>query len=670
MSSKSSLQNQIESLREKIREHDFNYYVMDSPIISDQEYDAIYAKLVKLEEAHPEYLTPDSPTQRVAGVALEKFEKVRHRIPMLSLQNTYDTNDLIDFDKKVKKFLETDKSVEYFCEPKFDGLAIELVYEDGLMTLALTRGDGEVGENVFANVKTIRSIPLKLKTQRPPKLLEVRGEILIYKRDFLEFNEQLQEAGEITFANPRNAAAGTIRQLDPRITAQRPLRMFSYAVGEVDGIDFKTHFDVEKKLYELGLPVLPATSKDVTVKVCTGIDEVIEYYKHINSIRHKLPYDIDGIVVKVNSLALQDRLGFIARSPRWATAAKFAPEQGLTLIENIDVQVGRTGALTPVAVMKPVKVGGVTITHATLHNQDEIDRKDVRIGDTVIIQRAGDVIPEVVSVVLDKRPKNSMRFEIPKKCPVCGHSSVQNEGEVVTRCVNPICEARLKGALIHFVGRRAMNIEKLGIRMIETLVDAKILSRFSDIYKLKKADLIALERQGEKSVSNLLESIDKSRNSTLSRLIYALGIRFVGEQTAKDLAAHFKSMEALLETSEEELLTIEGIGPKVAASLLTELKSKEFVKEIRGLLKEIELEAAPKPISRKLEGKTFLITGTLPVKRDDAKDIIEKNGGKIVSSVSKSLDYLVVGDDPGSKLEKANSLGIKVLSWSDLQDLL
>lgn len=679
MASKSNLSIEIENLREKIREHDFNYYVLDNPKISDSEYDALYSQLVRLETENPEYLTPDSPTQRVGGKPLEKFEKVRHRTPMLSLQNTYDTEDLVEFDKRVHKFLETDKDLEYFCEPKFDGLAIELVYENGTMKTALTRGDGEVGENVFGNVKTIRSIPLKLKTEKPPKLLEVRGEILIYKRDFLSMNEELQEAGELTFANPRNAAAGTIRQLDPRITAKRPLRLLSYAVGEVEGIQFKTHQEIEETLLRLGLPglgissfqkVLSGKSKYNLSCSCHGIDEVIEYYKFINSIRHELPFDIDGIVVKVNDLKLQDRLGFVARSPRWASAAKFAPEQAQTIIEDIDVQVGRTGALTPVAIMKPVKVGGVTITHATLHNQDEVDRKDVRIGDTVVIQRAGDVIPEVVSVVESKRPKNSKRFVIPKNCPVCDHEAIQNEGEVVTRCVNPICEARLKGSLVHFVGRRAMNIEKLGLKLIDTFVDAKLIASFSDIYKLDKKSLLSIERQGEKSVSNLLDSIEKSRNTTLARLIYALGIRFVGEQTAKDLANHFKTSEAFLATDENELLTIEGIGPKVAASLLTELANKAFVKEIKLLLKEISLEAAPQPESSKLNGKTFLITGTLPVKRDDAKDLIEKNGGKIVSSVSKNLDYLIVGDDAGSKLEKATALGIKTLEWREFEKLL
>lgn len=679
MGKKSNIQTQIENLREKIREHDYNYHVLDRPVISDREYDRLYQELLDFERENPDLITSDSPTQRVGSKPLDKFEKIAHRIPMLSLQNTYNTDDLFDFDKRVKKFLESDKDIEYFCELKFDGLAIELVYENGVMTAALTRGDGAVGENVFGNVKTIKSIPLKLKTNRPPKLFEVRGEILIFKSDFLEMNEQLQEAGEITFANPRNAAAGTIRQLDPRIAAQRPLKLLSYSIGEVDGISFKTQEEIERALVDFGLPALGVSelkkvvlgkAKSALATVVSSVDEVVEYYNYINSIRHDLPFDIDGIVVKVNSLVLQDRLGFVARSPRWATAAKFAPEQGETVIEDIVVQVGRTGALTPVAVMAPVKVGGVTITNATLHNQDEVDRKDVRIGDHVIIQRAGDVIPEVVSVIVDKRPKNSERFVLPKNCPVCGSKAVLIEGEAVTRCVNSLCEARIKESIKHFVSRRAMNIEKMGDKIIDALADAKLIKSFSDIYKLSKEDFFKLERQGEKSVSNLLESIDKSRNSTITRLIYALGIRFVGEQTAKDLASHFKTLSGFLEATENDLLRIEGIGPKVATTLTAELKNNNFIKEVRLLEKELVLEAAPKPESTKLVGKTFLITGTLPVKRDDAKDIIEKNGGKIVSSVSKNLDYLVVGDDPGSKLEKANSLGVKILSWSDLESLL
>ncbi|OQW47814.1 MAG: DNA ligase (NAD(+)) LigA [Proteobacteria bacterium SG_bin7] len=669
----------LEALRDKIREHDHNYYVLDRPTISDKEYDRLFSLLIDLERKFPEFLTPDSPTQRVGGRPMDKFEKIAHRTPMLSLQNTYNTEDLFDFDKRVKKFLETSKEVEYFCELKFDGLAIELIYESGILISALTRGDGTVGENVFGNVKTIKSVPLKLKTNNPPKLLEARGEILILKNDFLQMNEQLQEAGEVTFANPRNAAAGTIRQLDPKIASQRPLKLFSYSVGKVEGISFETQDEIEKTLMDLGLPglgvsefekIVSGKAKNDLGTVVSGIDEVIEYYNYINSIRHDLPFDIDGIVVKLNNLILQDRLGFVARSPRWATAAKFAPEQGQTVIENIAVQVGRTGALTPVAIMTPVKVGGVTITNATLHNQDEISRKDVRVGDHVIIQRAGDVIPEIVSVIFDRRPKNSVPFILPKNCPVCGSKSVLIEGEAVTRCLNSLCEARLKESIKHFVGRRAMNIEKMGDKIIEALVDAGLIKSFSDIYKLTKEDFFKLERQGEKSVSNLLESIEKSRGTTLSRLIYALGIRFVGEQTAKDLASHYKTLENFLETSEDELLSIEGIGPKVAVTVTTELKSKTFVKEVKSLDKQLRLETAPKPESTKLVGKTFLITGTLPIKRDDAKGIIEKNGGKIVSSVSKNLDYLVVGDDPGSKLEKANSLGIKILSWSDLENLL
>ncbi len=694
---KDNIVEKIADLRQKINDYDYHYHVLDRPLISDREYDSLYGELAQIESEHPELVTPTSPTQRVGSEPLTKFEKIAHRIPMLSLQNSYDSEDLVAFDERVKKLKDSDKPTTYFCEPKFDGLAIELIYENGELVCALTRGDGAVGENVLGNVKTIKSIPLTLKTSKPPRLLEVRGEIIFLKKDFLDFNERLQEAGELTFANPRNAAAGTIRQLDPAITASRPLKLFSYAVGATEGISFGSQTEIETHLKELGLPALEVSEKPMDVfianakkyfktgdrkiieklsqlpplAVCAhGIKEVLDYYEFVRSIRHSLPFDIDGIVVKVNDLNLQDTLGFVARSPRWAVAAKYEPEQAETTVEDIAVQVGRTGALTPVAIMKPVKVGGVTITHATLHNQEEIDRKDVRVHDHVIVHRAGDVIPEVVSVIVEKRPKNSKRYSLPNKCPRCDHPVVQAEGEVVLRCVNALCPARLLESLKHFSARRAMNIEKLGDRQIETFVEKGFIKSFSDIYQLKKADLLSLERQGEKSVTNLLENIERSRKTTLSRFIYALGIRFVGEQTAKDLANYFATMEDLLETNEEELLKIEGIGPKLAKSILDTIKDKIFVKEVKKLLTFISYEQKAKPLSEKLNGKSFLITGTLPVKRDDAKDVIEKNGGKIVSSVSKNLDYLIVGDDPGSKLEKANALGIKILSWPELSKLL
>lgn len=698
--SKTRVHDRIQELRNQIRQHDYQYHVLDQPVITDREYDLLFAELLKLERENPEFVTPDSPTQRVGSTPLEAFEKIRHRQPMLSLQNSYSPEDIRDFDERVRKFLHTEETIEYFCEPKFDGLAIELIYENGLLQGALTRGDGTTGENVISNVKTIRAIPQRLPIATPPARLEVRGEILMFKSDFKYLNETQQEAGEVPFANPRNAAAGSIRQLDPRITASRPLRMFAYAPGVLEGVQFKNQYEFELKLADIGLPTvgisdskepmdefiertkreLEATAKKSgprppLARVCQGPNEAIAYYHFIESVRHLLPFDIDGIVTKVNSFRLQEELGFVARSPRWATAAKFQPEQGTTVVREIAVQVGRTGALTPVAIMEPIKVGGVTITNATLHNQDEIDRKDVRVGDTVVIQRAGDVIPEVVQVVPEKRPKHSKPFKIPSDCPVCGEPVIRPEDEVVSRCVNPMCPAIIKESLKHFVSRRAMNIERLGDRMIEMLVDKGLVGSFSDLYRLDHDTLISLERQGEKSVSNILESIDKSRHTTLARLIFALGIRFVGEATAKSLARHFKTMEALLHASDEQLLEVEDIGPKVAQSIRIALSNPAIAKEIAALKKlgvtyEPESRSKSHAGSSALAGKKFVITGTLPVPRDEAKDLIEAHGGAVAGSVSKKTDYLVAGDEAGSKLDKATELGVAVLDWDGLQRLI
>ena len=679
-------------LKAEINKHDYQYYVLDRPSITDQDYDRLYAELLEIEKKNPSLITPDSPTQRVSGQALDVFEKVTHRKPMLSLSNSYSPEDVEAFDERIKKFLHTEEEITYFCEPKFDGLAIELIYENGELTGAITRGDGTVGENVLSNVRTIRSLPLRLNGA--PKLLEVRGEVLMLKKDFQKLNEQQQEAGEVPFANPRNAAAGSIRQLDPAIAAARPLRVFAYAPGVIEGVKFKSQKEFEEKIAEMGLPTVGVSepseplityihhakeqlakgdSRPPLGRICKGAKEAIEYYHFIESIRKQLPFDIDGIVTKVNDYKLQEELGFIARNPRWATAAKFKPEQATTVVNEINVQVGRTGALTPVAIMEPVRVGGVTVTNATLHNQDEIDRKDVRVGDTVVIQRAGDVIPEIVEVVLAKRPKNSKAFHLPNKCPVCKEPVTKIEGEVVLRCTNPVCPAILKESLKHFVARRAMNVEKLGDRLIETLVDAGLVRSFSDLYRLTKDKLLELDRQGEKSVSNLLENIDASRNSTLPRFIYSLGIRFVGEQTAKSLAKAFGSIEAVIEADEERLLQVADIGPKVAESIRRTLNNPALRKEIEMLQKlgvKFE-ETGPKVVrTAKLEGKKFVITGTLPVGRDDVKDLIENNGGVVQGSVSKKTDFLLAGDEAGSKLQKATELGVAILDWDQFQKML
>jgi len=689
-SAREKAEKRIESLRLEIERANYLYYVLDQPTITDREYDKLFQELLDLETAHPELVSADSPTQRVGGSPLDAFEKVPHRQPMLSLSNSYSPEDIASFDERINKILERKGEVEYFCEPKFDGLAIELIYEDGVLTGALTRGDGTVGENVVSNVRTMKSVPQRLP--KAPELFEVRGEILMFKKDFAALNEAQQEQGVVPFANPRNAAAGSLRQLDPKITASRPLRFFAYAPGVIEGKKFDSQESFEEYLDEKHLPtvgIAKESFEDFTTKVekdlkagkraplarvCRGAKEAIEYYHFIEKIRKLLPFDIDGIVVKVNSYRLQQELGFVARSPRWATAAKFNPEQAETVIERIDVQVGRTGALTPVAVMTPVKVGGVTVTNATLHNQDEIDRKDIRVGDTVVIQRAGDVIPEVVKVITEKRSKRSVPFKIPTKCPVCGSPATRAEDEVVARCTNLLCPAIVKNSLIHFIGRRAMNIEGLGDKMIETLVNEGLVKSFSDIYRLKYDDLIALERQGDKSVKNTLESIDASKKTTLPRLIFALGIRFVGETTAKSLAAHFGTIERLEEASLEDLLSVKDIGEKVGESVVKAFANRQLRKEIADLQKlGVHYEAIAKKSAKgstKLEGKKFVITGTLPVPRDDVKDLIEANGGAVSGSVSKKTDYVLAGEEAGSKLDKATELGVAILDWDGFQALL
>ncbi len=658
-----------EELKKLISEHDYQYYVLDKPQITDYEYDQLFSELLALEAKEKGLDLSDSPSQRVGGAPLDAFQKVSHRLPMLSLANSYSVEDIFEFDERVRKFLRDDSPVEYLCELKFDGLSMELVYENGQLIRAITRGDGTVGEEVTENIKTIRAIPLSLG-KKAPTLLEVRGEVLMFKKDFLRLNENQQEAGLQTFANPRNAAAGTVRQLDAKVAASRPLRFMAYALGATEGVSFSTQLEIEEYFADFQIPTALALPENL-VKVCRGPEGVAEYYAHIEKVRPTLPFDIDGIVIKVNSLRLQEDLGLVARSPRWATAAKFKPEQATTLVENIVVQVGRTGALTPVAIMTPVKVGGVTVTNATLHNQEEIQRKDVRIGDTVIIQRAGDVIPEIVSVVLDKRSKNSHPYLLPTECPACGSQVEKAEGEVVTRCVNPLCIAMVKESLKHFVGRRAMNLDKIGDRLIETFVDQNLVRGFSDFYRLKKEDILALDRQGEKSAENIIKSIEDSKRPTLARFIFSLGIRFVGEQTAKHLADHFITIERFLEATEESLVGVPEIGPKVAKSILTWVENPDLVKQVKEMLElGVEIVNPVRATEGKLSGQSFLITGTLPVKRDDAKDVIEKNGGKILGSVSSKLNYLVVGDDPGSKLDKAQSLGVKVITWDDLQKML
>lgn len=651
----------------EINKHDYNYYVLDKPLISDYEYDQLWEQLINVESQHPDWISNNSPSIRVSGIAVESFNKVPHRTPMLSLSNTYSVEDIIEFEKKIQRALNNEEAIEYFVEPKYDGLAMELIYEHGLLKVAATRGDGSIGEDVTHNIKTIRNIPLEIKELSSSPVFEVRGEVLINKSDFLKLNEEQEEAGQMVFANPRNAAAGTVRQLDPQVAAKRPLRFFAYGVGVTENFEFKTLDEVYKKLNEF---CFQSTPKELCL-TNSKISKVVEFYEDLHKKRKDLPFEIDGIVIKVNSIRLQNDLGLVARSPRWATAAKYPPEQAETIIENIIVQVGRTGALTPVAIMKPIKVGGVTITQATLHNQDEIERKDIRIGDHVWVQRAGDVIPEVVGVITSKRPKNSAPFQIPVHCPDCHTKVVKPEGEAVSRCTNKLCPSILKESIKHFVSRRAMNVEKVGDKLIDSLVEKNLINKFSDLYKLNKESLFQLERMGEKSASNILNSIEKSRHTTLGRFIYALGIRFVGEQTAKSLSVHYPSFEKLSKTNIEELLKIPDIGPRVAESIISAFQDEEFVNDAQELeAKHLKFESSKNLKGTQLQGFTFVITGTLPLSRDEVSDLIESHGGKILSSVSSKLNYLVVGDDAGSKLEKAQKLGVKILNWDDLQSMI
>ncbi len=672
---KKKAKDSIRNLSEEIRKHNRLYHTLDRPEISDYEYDQLFQKLLNLENEFPDLVAKDSPTQQVGGEVLDAFEKAQHASPMLSLQNTYSPDEIKEFEQKIQKQINEEEPIEFFCSPKYDGVAMELVYEKGTLVRAITRGDGTTGEDVISNIRTIDNVPEKLKGNNVPSRLDVRGEILLFKEEFFRINEAHDEKGLPPFANPRNAAAGTIRQLDSRVAKERNLKMFCYSLGHQEGFDPESQMDFEKQIGGMGLPIMSVSTKgdpktSGLSKVCRGADEVIEYYKNIEKLRHDLDFEIDGIVVKVNSFSLQRSLGSIARSPRWAFAAKFKPEQATTVVEDIQVQVGRTGALTPVAIMNPVSVGGVTITHATLHNQDEINRKDVRKGDTVIIHRAGDVIPEVLSVVKEKRAKGSKPFVIPDKCPTCKQPAQQLEGEAVKRCVNSLCPSVMVESLKHFVSRNAMNIDKLGSRLIEVFFEEKLIKNFSDIYKLKYDEIINLERQGEKSTQNILESIENSKSTDLHRLIYGLGIRFVGEQTARILAQHFKEPELFLATNQEELESLPDVGPKVATSIVQALGQKDFQKEVRELLK---VGVKPKKIkettsasSGKLKDMSFVVTGTLPIPRNEVQDLIRQAGGQVGSSVSKKTSVLVAGEKAGSKLDKAQKLGVKVWSWDDL----
>ena len=661
-----AIKKRIEKLREEIEYHNHRYYVLDQPEISDAQYDRLMRELEKLEKDYPELRSPNSPTQRIGASPLEEFEIVRHTVPMLSLANAFDETEARDFDKRVKKFLGTSEEIEYVAEPKFDGLAIELVYERGQFVVGSTRGDGVNGENITQNLRTIKTIPLQLirKELPAPERLEVRGEAIMQLKKFKELNRKREEMGEPSFANPRNAAAGSVRQLDPKITAERPLEIYLYALGEVRGWTPKTQWEVLKTLPKWGLRTNPHVRK------CEGIEEVLHYYHEMNEKRETLPYEIDGTVVKVNRLDLQARLGEIARSPRWALAFKFQPKQETTKILDIRVQVGRTGALTPVAVMEPVKVGGVEVSRATLHNQDEIDRLDVRIGDTVVIQRAGDVIPEVVEVITSKRKETQKKFKMPSKCPVCGAEVVKEEA--IHRCIGLDCPAQLKGRIRHFASKRAIDIEGLGVKLIDQLVDKGLVKDVADIYYIKKEELIVLERMADKSAQNIIDAIEESKTKPLSKFLYALGIRHVGETTAEDLARRFQRLDDFFDLSEEDLMEVEGIGPEVAGSVhqfFGDKKNRESIDRLRKAgVRVIESKAKEKG---KLAGKTFVFTGALKgFERDEARNLVESLGGMTASTVSKKVNFVVVGEDPGSKFDKAKELGIKTRTEEEFKKMV
>jgi len=660
MSLSSEILKRIEQLREEINYHNYLYYVLDQPVITDADYDALMRELKEIEDKYPETVTPDSPTQRIGAPPSEKFASVSHSIPMLSLDDAFSQEEVLEFDQRAKRLLQTDEEIEYTVEPKMDGLAVELVYENGMFVLGSTRGDGYTGEDVTANLRTIRSLPLRLIERHlsPPGRLEVRGEVFINKDAFKRLNKKRMEDGEPPFANPRNAAAGSLRQLDPNITAGRPLNIFCYGIGIAEGCSFGTQWEVLSSLRKWGLRVNPMAEKQ------KGIRGAIHYHRRMNRKRKDLDYEIDGIVIKVNDLDLQKRLGAKAKSPRWALAYKFEAAQAVTRITDIQLSVGRTGAVTPIALMEPVKVGGVVVSRATLHNEDEIRRKDVRIGDWVIVRRAGDVIPEVVRPLPERRTGKEQVFVMPQTCPVCGSNLRRKPGEAVWRCPNPECFPRLVKQLTHFASKGAMDIEGLGPKVAEQLISAGLVRSISDLYSIKLSDLLSLDRFAEKSAENLLSAIETSKETSFARFFYALGIRHVGDVTAQLLADHFGSMEALKDASEEELMAVEGIGPEAAFSIRSWFDDNKNLRLMESLLDAgIRFTDLREARTSPLKDRTFVFTGGLSsLTREQAKNIVRDLGGQVASAVGRKTDYVVAGGNPGSKLRKALELGIPVLS--------
>jgi len=659
--------DRIRSLREQIDHHNIRYYVYDDPVISDAEYDRLMRELQALEAAYPQFVTSDSPTQRVGAQPASEFVQIPHRLPLLSLANAMNEEGIRQFNDQVKRSLSTDGDVEYMAEPKLDGLAVELVYENGQFVHGSTRGDGTIGEDITRNLRTIKSIPLSIHLNHPPAVFEVRGEVFMLRNDFRTLNETRLDAGEAPFANPRNASAGSLRQLDPRITSDRPLRIYCYAPGLMDGVDVPSQSTFLQLLPTWGFPVNPL------VKTGEGIKFLLDYYRKMENSRNDLPYDIDGVVFKVNLFDLQQKLGVRSRSPRWAIAGKFKAQQVTTTILDIIASVGRTGAITPVARLNPVTVGGVVVSNATLHNQDEIDRKDVRIGDTVLIQRAGDVIPEVVQVILEKRPASAAPYRLPETCPVCGHTVSRPEGEAVARCGNISCPAQIRKRITHFVSKGCMDIDGFGEKLVEQLADEGVIKTISDIFTLTGSRLVMLDRMGKRSADNIIAAIEKSRQTTMARFIFALGIRNVGEHAGKVLDKHFKGdFKRFQQADVKELTGIFEIGEVMAQSIVDFFKDEENMNIIRRCFESgVTFRSSASPEDEKFSGKIFVFTGSLEkFTRKEAKSWVEIRGGRASGSVSKNTDFVVAGPGAGSKLTKAESLGVTVLSESDFLHMM
>jgi DNA ligase (NAD+) len=665
-----TVQQQIEQLRQQLRHHEYLYHVLDQPQIPDSEYDRLLNQLKQFEGEHPELITPDSPTQRVGAKPLAGFQQITHELPMLSLDNAFSDEDFYAFERRIQERLGSDQPLTFCCEPKLDGLAVSILYLNGVLTQAATRGDGTTGEDITNNIRTIRNIPLQLLTNHPPARLEVRGEVFMSHQAFEQLNQDALQHGQKTFANPRNAAAGSLRQLDPKITRQRQLSLNAYSIGISEGVELPTtHYERLQWLKSIGIPI------NAEIRLCHGSQEALQFYQDIGEKRNSLGYDIDGTVLKINEISLQQRLGFVAKAPRWAIAYKFPAQEQLTVLNDVEFQVGRTGAITPVAKLDPVLVAGVTVSNATLHNGDEIERLGVAIGDTVIIRRAGDVIPQITGILLERRPADAKPIIFPENCPVCGSTIVRIDGEAVARCTGGLfCDAQRKEALKHFVSRKAMDIDGVGDKLIEQLVDRELLHTPADLFRLDKITLMRLERMGEKSAQNALNSLEKSKKTTLARFIFALGIRDVGEATALNLANYFKTLEAIRNADQEQLKEVQDIGEVVAMRVYLFWQEAHNVSVVEDLLAQgIHWDAIEQQeiSDNPLKGKSVVLTGTLTkMSRDQAKAYLQQLGCKVSGSVSSKTDYLIAGEKAGSKLSKAQELGIQVLSEDEFLTLV